>query len=108
MRNTPQIRPILRKSNKYMSAQISVDNTVLITTTSKTIRACLDYKKEFSKLILLYNTKQISYKTMLFLLQKVSKKADINEGYMPLKIATEYSWESGLSNPQQKIGFYSK
>ena len=45
---------------------------------------------------------------MLFLLQKVSKKADTNKDYLPLKIATEHSWESGLSNPLQKIGFYTK
>jgi hypothetical protein len=104
------IKTLLYKSNKFNYGQILVDNEVLLTNGSNLYigkNNSFKEKKEFKKLLGLYNTKKISYTTLNFLNKKFNDKFDNNKNYSFLNILIELSWESGIFS-KKNINFRKK
>ena len=114
-----KIRPILKKSNKHKYAQVLIENEVILTTRSdSSSKYCQNnYKnevhnlsrlsknsEEFKKLIILYNDKKISYRTLKFLIDKFSKIESYTDLY--LNLITEFSMESGFIKNTKKFSFF--
>ena len=108
-----KIKTIFTKSNKYEYAQIILQNKTVVTVRSDLLQAYKNeigrYKnsKELTKLIALYNGKKISFKTFLYIFEKVlprGRKQNLDEN-VTIRLATEYSWESGIIDKKTLLGF---
>jgi hypothetical protein len=108
MQKIIKLNSLVYKSTNFIYGYLSSDKKVLIT-----IRSDLSKKrnysikrKNFEKLLHLFNDQKISYTTLIFLLNRTSKIINSNSDYSLFKVLTELSWESGIFlNKKKDITF---
>ena len=111
MKKVNKIRASFQKSNNYRYTQVFVDNKLIITTDSRLKRIPLanletsqvkcSLKKNL-EIYSLYNKRQISLNTLSFLRKKLERKTN----QKIIKLAVEFSWESGLLQKKETLQFY--
>ena len=109
MRKLKNLKSVIYNSNKFKYGQMIVKNDVILTIRSDFLshqKILINKEIYFFNLLNLYNSNNISYTTIKFLLKKFNLVNKLESNYSFLNLLTEFSWESGIiSNKERELTF---